>query len=714
MLKTDVMAVILSIVILCLYALLVLNFSREWLGAIVNKGALFKLLYTIALILPGLLLVALLSKERFVYFWDFSNYWVKAISFVELFFSEPFKAFETLYHSINHDEYSLLPNLLIAPANKLLGLNFGSYVFSIYLMYLIPLTLLISSLCIKVGEIENNKLKLALPLMCLIFTPLIIAMRAGMPDMVGLIIIFIVLKVLVGNDFLINKNYKAALAIGVLLTLLLFTRRWYIFWVVAYFPTLLIVNAIQSVVRKQRTIFLNTIMNLAISGVLLVSVVLVFFYPYFEMSILKDYKDIYSAYRDSVLQQLVGLPILYGTLTLILSGVGVFLLCRHSDISRKLISFLLISTILIFILFTRINAFAIHHSYLLTPFIVVSYMFGATLAKTKLKKPIFISSVAILVLNFMAVFMFPVLSVARLLSGIDAKPRARSDFSEVVRLSDDLLAIQDQGNLIYVLASSSVLNDDIIKNTKLPDLHAFPNVFVSQHVDKRDRFPGELFLANYVVVTDPALVHLREGDQHLISYLNNQILNGALHRHYETVHDYALGEGVSAYVKRRLSSPTHGEISEIRSFFEAKYPDYPDMYRIDEPLARISHALKGDGAGKLIFEGSNLIIHPGNLRPSEISFALDSTKSYIVSFATHFTDKEGVQQSRGPSFTGEVSLDVYLEEELHSQAYHTHEKDSVYHIPLNGVRSVSLRVGKGKDGELCDCFQLNDFQIVEN
>lgn len=91
-----------------------------------------------------------------------------------------------------------------------------------------------------------------------------------MVDMLGLIIVFAVLKLLVDHDYLTTRNYKTAMAIGLMLTLLLFTRRWYIFWVVAYFPTVFVVNVIWAISKRNMNGLVNSVVSLSISEIIIV------------------------------------------------------------------------------------------------------------------------------------------------------------------------------------------------------------------------------------------------------------------------------------------------------------------------------------------------------------------------------------------------------------------------------------------------------------
>src|SRR5690606_18535330 len=137
-------------------------------------------------------------------------------------------------------------------------------------------------------------------------------------------------------------------------------------------------------------------------------IVLGFFYPYFEMAALKDYRDLYTAYRSPNPLQFLVVGVFYGLLVLLFAVAGARALMRQPS-SRKLMWFLLISTVIIVVLFTRINSFGGHHHYyLLTPLVVTSFLFGTLSLKVKRKKLVLLAGAVTLVLNFVAVFIYPI------------------------------------------------------------------------------------------------------------------------------------------------------------------------------------------------------------------------------------------------------------------------------------------------------------------
>ena len=89
---------------------------------------------------------------------------------------------------------------------------------------------------------------------------------------------------------------------------------------------------------------------------------------------------------------------------------------------------------------------------------------------------------------------------------------------------DELQQLSQDGRSIYVLASSEILNDDIIRQASLPDQMNYPYTLEkSNHVDLRDGFPTQFFTSSIVLVASPAQHHLRPQDQQVIGVLAEEM-----------------------------------------------------------------------------------------------------------------------------------------------------------------------------------------------
>ena len=163
-------------------------------------------------------------------------------------------------------------------------------------------------------------------------------------------------------------------------------------------------------------------------------------------------------------------------------------------------------------------------------------------------------------------------------------------FEPKVYASERAVALKDRLNqltegtedYVYILASSELLNDDMLKNSELPqNYNAINNFFGTAHVDKRDGFPNPLLVAKYIVVADPVQVHLGVENQRIIEYFVNTISEGNLTPNLTKIESIDMGGGVTAHIYRRDSGYTDEFLNATKEYFAAVYPDYPNLNNID-------------------------------------------------------------------------------------------------------------------------------------
>jgi len=704
-------AILLSLLLLGIYFYVIFNAAKELINTIRQiKPAIFKLLYAIALLVPGLLLYFLLKNERAIYYWDFSGYWGSAIVYTKDFFSSPGATLKRVYFSIQYDEYNILPNVLLAPANKLIGLKFCDYIFSIYLIYCLPFSLVMSSIVIKLNHGIKTWLKLFIPFIVLCFTPCLLPLRFGFLDIVGLTYIAIIISILLRSNYFRDLKITSAIGTGLLLLLLIFNRRWYAFWFVSFFFAVFLLNLFYAIKHKNQKAIINTCINLGIAGTVAMGIMLVFFYPYFEMTVLKDYADIYSAYRGTTpINQVRNFITFFGMFILLTSFAGlVFSFKKH----LSLVIFFCVSAIVIIVLFTRVNDFGgYQHFYLMVPFFLFFFI-QAVLRFSHKKYIVFVFFALLLVNNIFVFALNTPESTNPVFAKADGTRMDRSDYEVVNKMSDKVISLQQAGSNVYCIASSSILNDDILKSIKLPD-HESPVYMMSltQHVDKRDHFPNELFFADYVIVTDPVQVHLGENNQKLIVYFNEAILKGDLKKYYKKEETYHLQKNVTAYLLKKIASPGNAEIQKMYDYFKDAYPEYENMYAVNRALVKISDIKRGDGYGSVFSDAKDKVcIYPGSTIPSQLSINPDAADT-TLSFTASFNNKESLAANCNPEKDGEVYLIIKQDGITTDSIYVTHKEDKNIVVDLKGKKKITLIVNKGKNEDYCDWFMLNNFTI---
>ena len=162
-------------------------------------------------------------------------------------------------------------------------------------------------------------------------------------------------------------------------------------------------------------------------------------------------------------------------------------------------------------------------------------------------------------------------------------PLQRNDIDELHALRDYLLEKTAQEEKpVYVLASSAVLNDDIIRCLDLPNsLLALPTLLLTNHVDLRDGFPLSFFSAEVVVTTDPIQTHLSDGTQEVVRYLAQQVQDSdsTIGQHFRRdERTFNLGNGVTVYIYDLVSPWLISDLDPLREYFAGLYPDAPDLF----------------------------------------------------------------------------------------------------------------------------------------
>ena len=137
-------------------------------------------------------------------------------------------------------------------------------------------------------------------------------------------------------------------------------------------------------------------------------------------------------------------------------------------------------------------------------------------------------------------------------------PLVRKDYAEFARLIHYLRAINQRGKTIYIVASSDVLNQDLVREAE-SQLFGRENVelsvFPSPDIDSRDTYPLEgLLKADVVIVANPFQSMLRPEEQEVVEVAFETFTeNWVFARDFELLPmQFILGDGVIVRFYQRL------------------------------------------------------------------------------------------------------------------------------------------------------------------
>jgi len=536
------------------------------------------------------------AQEHYIYYWDWSGYWDRYREISNSLREHPIGTLHALVGSVRRDDYNSLPVLGLVPFEWLFGPSRLTYIFAITNLFLLPATFVLGLLAERIDQLGPPKrpfspfgLVLASSTILLLH-PLWAPILRGLPDVMGIILIGIILLLLFTTPPAEQKLHNLV-ATGLLLCLLVLLRRWYLFWVVAFFPAFATAHVLD--IYQQHGMAWRRLMtplgSALIIGLTFTLALFGFATPLALRAIGTNYSDIYSAYRGSgsVLETARQFSSYFGWIMIIGGLAGLALLTARKG-SRVLGIFLIVQTIIIFQLFARTQDFGVQHYYLLIPAFALAI---ATLAvrMSELHTNGFwrIASVAVLIMLLLINSSVVFVPRAEFLSGVFGSlipevryhPLIRNDIDVVDRLLDRLerLELQQRG-YIYVLASSAILNSDILENNcRLgPQNWSFcDRILRSADVDKRDGFPRQFLDASYLVVASPTQYHLRPDDQRVIGVLAKDVKESkGIGTSYEQLPgEFNLDEGVTAYVYAKVRPLERAALDALADEFGGYYPD---------------------------------------------------------------------------------------------------------------------------------------------
>ena len=169
---------------------------------------------------------------------------------------------------------------------------------------------------------------------------------------------------------------------------------------------------------------------------------------------------------------------------------------------------------------------------------------------------------------------------AGLFPSIRIKPLVRTDLPNIHELVKYLQEVaNDPNDSIYVLASSLIFNDDILRYAcQLPENQQFnvcDKILTTNHIDKREGFPQQLFNASYIVIADPIQYHVPADGQRVIGIPARLIeQNQGIGESYRLLpRQFMLDNGVRATIYKKISTPKTSELKQLQELFQSFYPD---------------------------------------------------------------------------------------------------------------------------------------------
>lgn len=551
-------------------------------------------------ILTSIAVSAYISHERYIYFWDYALYWNFFRDAVSLLETDWRTLTERTVRSINDWDYNYLPILPLTPFGLIWGDSRLTYVLGIVNVLVIPTALLaavaMASLMPQTTTIKQTLTLIVGSLLFLILHPVWVPVLEGRPDVAGLAAVFGTLAIYFKRS-IIEQSIGGLILIGVLLAFAFLARRWYVYWMVAFFPSAFIAEWFRQTQSIPKYFAAKLIGKLGVIALALSVVVFLSAWKMLLRIFAEDYSDSYSAYKitGGIGEAFLLASQYFGVSVVIGSGLGLVFLSFRKH-TRFAPIFLVMQSLLCVLIFYRVQDFNAHHYYLFLPiiFIGLSALFLELLQRTQ--AALFSRILAAVIAAVIAVSSVSVFSrtlnlsiphdLQWILPQVTRFPNARNDFDELQALLRDLNHRSEaEHGTVYVIGSSTVFNDDILRNlcrSKTPEFLVCNDILRASHVDKRDGFPVGIITSRFVVSSTPAQYHLRPEDQKVVGLLTRDFMksSGIAQAFAPVGRVYSLDNGVSIQVYEKTKSVSDESVDTLSVEFMSAYPDHATLFSV--------------------------------------------------------------------------------------------------------------------------------------
>lgn len=554
------------------------------------------------LIISEVVLLCLLAGLLFLFFYyraeqdvkvyDSTIYWIRTMGTRQIM-AQSIPEYLKFLQATLSTEYNYLIAFPMALVSRVFGLSFTGYCQTIFVVYFIPTTILLSLLALRLVRLRQGDLSL-LPSFSFVFilltfsSVLLWPLVLGYADIAGVFVIALILNYAFDWDAL-SFSWRRNLILTALSLWLLLSRRWYAYYIVGFYGTVGVVSFIKMVLHREFSFkkFGILVANMAMIAVLAVAVIYALNPEIFVLFLGNDYSEAYNAFKANGPLLSFWYTLLHtGLLFCVVTILGLIQFIQHRKTRWAVLGIVLPSFVAVG-LFLMVQDLGPHHEYLLTPTILT--LCAATLvswagAAAKGDKPLVYGGlVVVLVCSFLFSYV-PVFKTAGdftapLTSGVQNYPKQMKNYQAYHEIYDDLLAkTQDKPASVYIVGEGEDLNPEVFRRVKLPEVEdAAVFAMVNCTADLRDGFPSQVFAADYVMIVDPFSTDFVQIQQVGYQVYDMFLHDPAMAAYYTLDETYAL-EGHEALLYRKTKPLDKAGVDILKERLRAYYPDTPFVY----------------------------------------------------------------------------------------------------------------------------------------
>ena len=534
-------------------------------------------------------IAALVCYRQTVYSDDAINYFAKQTLLFGSFGQSGFYGIHVLLESLLTADYKMFMNLFISVPYLFTGRSINAFMVCYAITCFVPMwfaLLMGAKYLAQQLPACHTALYYPLCMAVMVLWPMFLwPATHGMPDAFGLT--FAAVIALLCADYRFETlPWPRLLAIFAATFALILTRRWYMFWILAFYAVYVLAVLVGAVRRKTLG---STLKHMLLFGVPSAVIIVGALLPTFKTILTTDYADIYGAYYGGGFgNNCLGQLRTQGLIWLVLCAAGlVWLLYCRSTRAQAIVA--AAASLGAMVLFTRTQSLGDHQSLILAPFYLLM-LFGLCAKLTQQKAKPWLRNAAagvlavFLVVNFGNALRLPGKNVQTLaLSSESLDLTRRTDLAQMRAVTDFVLVHCTEDQTVYINMDSNGYSGTTFAYSDPAHPQLQTMILWESSVPSTHGFPTGIWTSEYVMVTD------RVDEGGIVGPINAALrTQSPAAIHYEYVTEFPL-DGITLYCYRRTARPNAEEADYFKQVFAEYDARWPEIFsqRIDEYMQSV-------------------------------------------------------------------------------------------------------------------------------
>lgn len=534
-------------------------------------------------------IAALVCYRQTVYSDDAINYFAKQTLLFGSFGQSGFYGIHVLLESLLTADYKMFMNLFISVPYLFTGRSINAFMVCYAITCFVPMwfaLLMGAKYLAQQLPACHTALYYPLCMAVMVLWPMFLwPATHGMPDAFGLTFAAVIAMLCADYRFE-TLPWPRLLAIFAATFALILTRRWYMFWILAFYAVYVLAVLVGAVRRKTLG---STLKHMLLFGVPSAVIIVGALLPTFKTILTTDYADIYGAYYGGGFgNNCLGQLRTQGLIWLVLCAAGLvwLLYCRSTRAQAIVAAAVSLGAM---VLFTRTQSLGDHQSLILAPFYLLM-LFGLCAKLTQQKAKPWLRNAAagvlavFLVVNFGNALRLPGKNVQTLaLSSESLDLTRRTDLAQMRAVTDFVLEHCTEDQTVYINMDSNGYSGTTFAYSDPAHPQLQTMILWESSVPSTHGFPTGIWTSEYVMVTD------RVDEGGIVGPINAALrTQSPAAVHYEYVTEFPL-DGITLYCYRRTARPNAEEADYFKQVFAEYDARWPEIFsqRIDEYMQSV-------------------------------------------------------------------------------------------------------------------------------